>query len=220
MNISATTNTTTALGASPLPQAGPQGDDSNYSVFLKMLTAQIKNQDPLKPMGAEDFAAQLATFSSVEQQTMTNDLLRSMMDLQSGNSVGDFASWIGKGVPTREPVQFDGAPLHITWNDGAAQESTQLAVIDASNADVAYLPLTNNQTFTTWDGLNSDGSTGDIGPYRFELRTPTEAGGVSAQEAFGYASVQEVRRGPDGLWMMLSNGSLIPADEADGLRAL
>ena len=41
---------------------------SDFETFLKMLTAQIKNQDPLKPMDSSEFATQLATFPSLEQQ--------------------------------------------------------------------------------------------------------------------------------------------------------
>ena len=41
------------------------GDSSDYETFLKMLTVQMQNQDPLNPVESSDFAAQLATFSSV-----------------------------------------------------------------------------------------------------------------------------------------------------------
>ena len=41
---------------------------SDFETFLKILTAQIKNQDPLKPTLSSEFATQLATFSSLEQQ--------------------------------------------------------------------------------------------------------------------------------------------------------
>ena len=48
------------------PAASFSGGD--FQTFLKMLTTQIKNQDPLNPMEGSDFAVQLATFSGVEQQ--------------------------------------------------------------------------------------------------------------------------------------------------------
>ena len=46
---------------------------SDFETFLKMLTVQMENQDPLNPVDSADFAVQLATFSSVEQQVLTND---------------------------------------------------------------------------------------------------------------------------------------------------
>ena len=44
-----------------------------------MLTTQIKNQDPLNPMEGTEFAVQLATFSGVEQQVQTNQLLARLL---------------------------------------------------------------------------------------------------------------------------------------------
>jgi flagellar basal-body rod modification protein FlgD len=51
---------------------------SDFETFLKMLTVQMQNQDPLNPVDSSDYATQLATFSGVEQQVQTNDLLRSL----------------------------------------------------------------------------------------------------------------------------------------------
>ena len=51
---------------------------SDFETFLKMLTVQMQNQDPLNPVDSSDYAIQLATFSGVEQQVKTNDLLASL----------------------------------------------------------------------------------------------------------------------------------------------
>ena len=51
---------------------------SDFDTFLKLLTTQMKNQDPLNPIDSTDYATQLATFSGVEQQTRTNQLLESL----------------------------------------------------------------------------------------------------------------------------------------------
>jgi len=45
---------------------------SDFETFLRMLTVQMQNQDPLNPVDSSDYAVQLATFSSVEQQVQTN----------------------------------------------------------------------------------------------------------------------------------------------------
>ena len=63
--------------------------------FLKLLITQLQNQDPLDPMKNEDFAAQLAQFSSLEQMQNLNDSFNQMMDL---NKVSSTASLIGKEV--------------------------------------------------------------------------------------------------------------------------
>lgn len=69
--------TSVAPGAMQARQANAESKtaafaSSDFETFLKMLTTQIKNQDPLNPMEGTEFAVQLATFSGVEQQVMTN----------------------------------------------------------------------------------------------------------------------------------------------------
>jgi flagellar basal-body rod modification protein FlgD len=51
----------------------------NYDSFLKLLIAQMQNQDPTKPMDSTEFVAQLASFSNVEQGMQTNSKLDSLM---------------------------------------------------------------------------------------------------------------------------------------------
>ena len=58
---------------------------SDFETFLKMLTTQMQNQDPLNPIESSDYAVQLATFSGVEQQVRTNQLLADLAN-QMGSS--------------------------------------------------------------------------------------------------------------------------------------
>ena len=63
--------------------------------FMKLLITQMQNQDPLEPMSNEDFAAQMASFSSLEQMQNLNAGFSKMMDL---NQVSTTAALIGKEV--------------------------------------------------------------------------------------------------------------------------
>ena len=51
--------------------------------FLKLLIAQLAAQDPLDPMGAQDFSAQLAQFSALEQMTNVNTNLETIQKLET-----------------------------------------------------------------------------------------------------------------------------------------
>ncbi|MBF0414351.1 MAG: hypothetical protein HQL79_01120 [Magnetococcales bacterium] len=66
--------------------------------FLKMLTAQLQNQDPLQPMNNTDMTAQMAQFSSLSQQQQSNDLLKQLVSMQSVNQVNQAVGYIGKQV--------------------------------------------------------------------------------------------------------------------------
>lgn len=77
------TNTTTAA------QSGASVD---YQSFLKLLVAEMKNQDPTSPMESTDYVAQLATFSQVEQSVQINNRLDQILQAsvlsQAGALIG------------------------------------------------------------------------------------------------------------------------------------
>ena len=87
----------------------------NYESFLKLLVAQMKNQDPTEPMDSAQQMAQLATFSQVEQTIKTNKNFESLLQrtsLQEANSV------IGRTV-TSEDGKVTGVVKEVTlYNDG------------------------------------------------------------------------------------------------------
>ncbi len=56
---------------------------TDFQTFLTLLTTQLRNQDPLKPMDSTQFVAQLASFSAVEQQVRTNEKLAEIINLLS-----------------------------------------------------------------------------------------------------------------------------------------
>jgi flagellar basal-body rod modification protein FlgD len=72
MNVDLTT--TIPAGANQTTQATSK-TAVDYQSFLKLLIAEMKNQDPTKPMDSTQYVAQLATFSQVEQSVQTNTKL-------------------------------------------------------------------------------------------------------------------------------------------------
>jgi flagellar basal-body rod modification protein FlgD len=79
MTTVAAVGTTTTQDTTPKSSVG----DLDYNAFLKLLIAQLKNQDPTQPMDSTDFVAQLATFSQVEQSLATNSKLDSLLTASS-----------------------------------------------------------------------------------------------------------------------------------------
>lgn len=57
------------------------GIGAEFDSFIRLLTAQVQNQDPLSPLDSTQFVEQLATFSALEQQVQTNTHLQSIADL-------------------------------------------------------------------------------------------------------------------------------------------
>ena len=90
MIVSATMKATDGM-ASP-PAGDRQRADLNYDAFLKLLIAEMKNQDPTQPTDPAQSLSQLASFSSVEQTIKTNSKLDSLLAIstlgQAGNYIG------------------------------------------------------------------------------------------------------------------------------------
>src|SRR3990167_4316623 len=94
MAVDATTASTGPGGAAA---TGRTRLTESFDTFLNLLTAQIKNQDPLSPMDSTQFTQQLVQMTGVEQQLLTNDLLEKLVT-NTGSGIQTAVSLIGKEV--------------------------------------------------------------------------------------------------------------------------
>ena len=91
---------TTQTGShSTTSNSGQDSSTVGYDNFLKLLLAQMKNQDPTEPMKSTDYMAQLATFSQVEQSVKTNTKLDSLL---SSYSLSQADSVIGRTITSAD----------------------------------------------------------------------------------------------------------------------
>lgn len=126
------------LGSASAPAAVRDRRDLGRDQFLELLVAQLKNQDPLSPLAPDEFAAQLAQFSSVEQLTKLNDAFTALQEQTLAGSVVNQtslgASLIGKTVVAAGDFVSVGpngvAPIRIQVA-GAGGNAT-LKLFDAS----------------------------------------------------------------------------------------
>ena len=92
--------TTQSQSAASRPAASEQGNDALESVdfqnFLTLLTAQLRNQDPLNPSDSTEFVAQLAQFTSVEQLVNVNNKIDKLASALVAEGIDKYSSWIGK----------------------------------------------------------------------------------------------------------------------------
>ena len=120
--------------------AGGQMMASNFETFLSLLTAQLRNQDPLSPVDSNQFTAQLTQMAGVEQQLLTNDLLTSLLAAQQVGGLGEAAQYIGK--------EATAAWSAVKFQDGKASWSYELA----SDAKDATLQVLNSAGQVVWTG--------------------------------------------------------------------
>lgn len=88
----------------------------NYDAFLKLLTAQMKFQDPTKPMDATQFVSQLASFSNVEQAIKTNSKLDALI---TGMALNQADALIGKTVTSADGLVTGKVSSIQVFSDGA-----------------------------------------------------------------------------------------------------
>lgn len=90
------------------------GDTLGKDDFLKLLVAQLTQQDPTDPMKDTEFVAQLATYSSLEQQMNINKNLETLISLNQNANISAAIACIGKlvgyvdstGTPRAQLVEF------------------------------------------------------------------------------------------------------------------
>ncbi|GAA0652970.1 flagellar hook assembly protein FlgD [Brevundimonas lenta] len=134
---------------------------SNFETFLALLTAQLKNQDPLSPVDSNQFTAQLTQMAGVEQQLLTNDLLTSLLAAQQTGGLGEASTYIGKEATAAwSAVKFEDGKA--TWSYELAEDAKEakLQVVDSSGKVVwtGNAPdLKNGIHDFSWDGKTTGG---------------------------------------------------------------
>lgn len=108
MQIQGISTSDPIFGSSATPRASGQlGQES----FMTLLVEQLKNQDPLEPTGNEEFIAELANFSSLEQMELLNDNLLGLAVLQQSNALLSQLTE-GSALIGQQVRYFDGESHH------------------------------------------------------------------------------------------------------------
>ena len=192
-NVSAVSND---AGATEQTSAATAKNVLGKDDFLKLLTAQLANQDPLEPVDNQAFIAQLAQFSSLEQLHGVSSRLDSLLlSVNSSNQLGA-ASLVGRDVT----FKTDGVALaEGTAPALQANLSSRAAVVaiiqDGSGRAVRALDLgvRDAGTFDVgWDGRDGNGNALPPGLYTVQLHAESAEGSPVAVEARSRGRVQGV----------------------------
>ncbi len=215
-------NSAAASQAAAQAQATSASDrsvvNSDYDTFLKMMTAQVRNQDPLEPMSSDDFASQLATFSGVEQQVKTNDLLAALGAQMGAMGMSQYASWIGLEARAAVPAQFDGSPISISPNPAAGADRAVLVVLDDQGNEVQRQDFTPSTDDIEWAGVDEAGNPFEPGAYSFTVESYSGEDLLTASQAEIYTEVVEAKSQNGVIVLVLEGGSEINAADVSALR--
>lgn len=125
-----------AISATAATSAATQLNGVGLQDFLKILTSQLSNQDPLKPLDNQEFIAQVAQFASLEQNRQLNQKIDQLLSVQAATqSVGLLGKTVevnsSEGLVTGQVTAFAlsaGEPLMtIQTASGAHIDGVSLA---------------------------------------------------------------------------------------------
>lgn len=191
---------------------------SDFNTFIRMLTVQMQNQDPLNPIESADYAVQLATFSGVEQQVRTNQLLDAMAAQFSLVGMSQLAGWVGQEARAAAPVWFDGDPVTLSPNPVATADRAVLVVKDADGDVVSREDIPVSSDPYVWLGGDATGNPLTEGEYTLSVESWRD-GEVLQEDAVEYwGTVTEARGGSSGVRLVFEGGIEVAATSITALR--
>ncbi|MEO6351622.1 MAG: flagellar hook assembly protein FlgD [Burkholderiaceae bacterium] len=196
--------------------ASASGVDATSDRFMKLLVAQMKNQDPLNPLDNAQVTSQLAQLSTVTGIDKMNATLESLIGSYQSSQSLQAASMIGRGVMVPGKTLFLNEGQAVMGLELATPaDSVQLAVKDATGKVVDTISLGAMDAGVSplaWDGMGSDGTTLANGTYTFEA-TATRAGQGVTVTALAVGGVASVSTSAKGVLLNLQGmGSVSMAD--------
>jgi flagellar basal-body rod modification protein FlgD len=185
--------------------------------FLKLLIAQLQNQDPLNPASNTEFVAQLAQFSSLEQMTLMNTNLEKAIgndsSLTETISNAMMINYFGKNVSAEtNSFLYDGGDAQLRFNLDSMTLGGKLEIYDSEGKIVRNINLASmNQGMNDyeWDGITDSGVKASPGIYTYKLDL-VDSDGNKVEATPLYSGVVEGITYKDGMANLNVNGVLVP----------
>lgn len=209
------TNVTSATQQSVGAQAAQAGSmmaGADFNMFLKLLTTQMQNQDPLDPMDTSEYTQQLVQYSQVEQSIQQTGVLRDILSRLSAADMAQASAFIGR------EAQFDtniaglsGNPAEWSYTLPREAASITAVVKDSGGRVLAEQAL---QAGTggrlSWDGMLPEGVAAPHGSYSLTLEA-IDASGTAVPAIVRSVGVVDSVTAVSGNVMIGVNGIELPS---------
>ncbi|MFH1701059.1 MAG: flagellar hook capping FlgD N-terminal domain-containing protein [Candidatus Zixiibacteriota bacterium] len=199
-------------------QIAPPSKDLGRDEFLKLLVAQLSHQDPLEPLKDEDFVAQLAQFSSLEQlenmNSNMNDSLNYDFLLSQTISNTMATSLIGRTVRADSSQIYletaGAADIAVDLDKAATDLTVTIKDIDGNVVrTITKNGLTPGDHLINWDGTDDNGVQVSSGVYTIDIRANDANGNAFTPSQYLEGKVSGITY-KEGLALLNINGQQIP----------
>lgn len=184
----------------------------DYESFLKLLTAQLRNQDPLAPMDATQFMTQLAQLSTVEQSMRSNDTLGKVLDTLKSSGMRMDMALLGRKVEVAsDQLSLTDGKAQAAYTVEGTPASVKLEVLSSAGSVVYSSPgslKTGRQVFD-WTGRTASGGTAPDGVYTLRVTAKDKDGKALNTATVVTDTVAEVRSVDGASKFVLKNGATV-----------
>ncbi len=179
----------------PTPAAG-NSQGLNQSDFLKLMTAQLKNQDPFSPVDNTQMVAQMAQMSATSGIADMNSTLKAIAAKLNATSSSDAMGYVGKTVLTEGGTAYPRTAGGIAGavELGGAATDVMVNISDANGMVLRTLSLGAQAGGTAnydWDGKTAAGTDAGAGPFKVEVAAANNGATVAAKSLV-WAPVESV----------------------------
>ena len=179
-----------AANAAPTAKTDKSIFGADLNMFIKMLTTQLQNQDPLNPMDTSQYTQQLVQYSQVEQAMQQNSTLKDVLAKLNAQDMTQASAFIGREVQMDSDVGGlkGDAPVKWSYNVLGVPSSIEAVIKDKAGQVVRSFTV-NALGDVVWDGKKTDGTQAAEGAYTLTLNA-RDSRGVALNS--GVASVGKV----------------------------
>ncbi len=201
------------------------GLTKDFNNFLQLLIAQLRNQDPTEPLDSNEFTQLVVSFTEVEQNVQTNNLLQAQIDLETSNQISSAANYIGKEVEVKNNLLYvteDQAEADFAYILTSPVEESIITIRDAKGHLVHQSKgsSSSGRHNIRWDRKDADGRPLPAGIYSVSVLAKTSGGKeYSPADIFVTGAVEAVNLGNKDLITLVVNGFEIPISDVFYLSA-
>jgi flagellar basal-body rod modification protein FlgD len=204
--------------------ASKQSIAGDFDKFLKLLTTQLQNQDPMSPMDATQFTTQLVQFSQVEQQINANkkmdELVTAGATEQKLAEISTAQSYVGKKVEALgDTFSLQDGTVDLRYALDGAAKTASAKILDANKRTVATVTLdpSAGAHTLTWNGKTADGTQLPDGNYRIAI-TATDATGTAVATQSGFSGTVGSVANESGVIVLKIGSTSVPLSQVTALK--